>query len=182
MPFDLSLYPSDWKSRRLELLAQANNCCESCGVRQGDLRENTRNGDLYKVYLSIAHKNQYETWKEEAETMVLCQRCHRRYDRQFLRRAGTRYNSPIGYASVYIEHQGRKVLVHMSRTFDELRDVMAALPCPASIEIQLIVLLFAVVGNGHYRKETTGTLTLIHEFGACAGLYPQIQYVCTPHH
>ena len=173
MPFDLSLYPPDWKPRRLERLAQANNCCENCGVRQGDFRENTRNGDLYKVYLSIAHKNQYETWKEDAETMVLCQRCHRRFDRQFRRKAGTRYNTPIGYASVYIEHRGRKVLVHMSRTFDELRDVLAALPCPASIEIHLIVLL-AVVGNGHYQKETDSTLTLISEYGACAGLYPQL--------
>src|SRR5256885_7718374 len=97
---------------------------------------------------------QYETWKKDAETMVLCQRCHRRYDRRFRRKAGRRYLTPVGYASLSIQ-QGRQashVLVGMARTFDELRDMVAALPEMSPFDLQL-VMNAAIVGNGHYYKE-----------------------------
>src|SRR5690348_16363670 len=81
--FEAELYPPEWRAMRREKLAQANYRCEACGVEHLAVRQNTRTGTPYLVYLSIAHKQQYETWKKEAETMVLCQRCHRRYDRQF---------------------------------------------------------------------------------------------------
>jgi hypothetical protein len=171
MAFRPELYPPDWQAVRQEKLKQANHRCQSCGVQDRSIRENTKNGSPYIVYLSIAHKNQYETWKEDAETMVLCQRCHRRYDRQFRRRSGVRHHTPVGYASIYTEHRGRRVLVEMTRTLDELRDVVAALPSGSEIEIQLIVIL-AVVGNGHYTKQEDGSLSLVAEYGACSGLLP----------
>lgn len=171
MAFRPELYPDDWKATRQEKLKQANYCCESCGVRDRAMQESVKGKQPYMVYLSIAHKNQYETWRMDAETMVLCQRCHRRYDRQFRRRSGPRHHTPIGYASIYTEHRGRKVLVEMTRTLDELRDVVAALPPGSEIELQLIVIL-AVVGNGHYRKEQDGTLVLVAEYGACMGFLP----------
>src|SRR6266571_1629429 len=104
----------------------------------------------YMVYLSIAHKNQYETWKKEAETMVLCQRCHRRYDRQFRRKAGRRYLTPVGYARLSVVQGKNRHLVGPARTFDELRDMVAALP-DSEFEIHLVMNL-AIVGNGLYRK------------------------------
>jgi hypothetical protein len=173
VPFKPELYTADWHKDRKEKLKQANYCCQSCGVQDRSIRENTKDKSPYIVYLSIAHKNQYETWREDAQTMVLCQRCHRRFDRQFRRKSGRRYNTPIGYASISIEHQGRKVLVEMARTFDELRDVVAALPAHCDIEIQLIVIL-AVVGNGHYHKQEDGTFSMLAEYGACSGLLPQL--------
>jgi hypothetical protein len=121
------------------------------------------------VYLSIAHRNQYETWKDDAETMVLCQRCHRRFDRQFRRKGGTRETVPIGYALLYVEHRGRKVLAGMSRTLDQLCEMVSVLPSPSVFEVQLVVLL-AVVGNGHYVKEANGSLAVVAEYASCAGL------------
>lgn len=171
MAFTPDIYPPGWRKDREDKIKQAGYSCQSCGVQDRSIRENAKDKSPYIVYLSIAHKNQYETWKEDAETMVLCQRCHRRYDRQFRRRSGPRHNTPVGYASIYTEHRGRKVLVEMTRTLDELRDVVAALPLGSSIEIQLIVIL-AVVGNGHYYKQEDGSLSLRAEYGACSGLLP----------
>ena len=125
--FESALYPPEWQAMRQQKLAEAGFRCQECGVKHRS-RQHNRRGEEYMVYLSIAHCKQYETWKKDAETMVLCQRCHRRYDRQFRRKAGRRYLTPVGYASVYVQQGAASVLVGMARTFDELRDMVAALP------------------------------------------------------
>ena len=170
MMFEAALYPPQWRAIRRAKLVQAGFCCEECGVRHRSVRQNTRTGEDYTVYLSIAHKQQYETWKKDAETMVLCQRCHRRYDRRFRRKAGRRYLTPVGYASLYVS-QGRQapqVLVGMARTFDDLRDMVAALPDTTTFEIQLLM-NGAIVGNGHYYKDADG-VAVLREYGAGLGL------------
>src|SRR5438552_2157189 len=126
--FEAELYPPQWRAIRREKLTQVNYYCEACGVKHLAIRENTTTGDPYIVYLSIAHKRQYETWKRDADTMVLCQRCHRRYDRQFRRKAGRRYLTPIGYARVYVEYGSKLSPAGPACTFDDLRDIVAALP------------------------------------------------------
>src|SRR6266516_900187 len=168
--FEAAFYPPEWRAIRRAKLAQANYCCEECGVRHRSVRQNTRTGEDYAVYLSIAHKQQYETWKKDAETMVLCQRCHRRYDRRFRRKAGRRYLTPVGYASLFIKPgwQSGHVLVGMARTFDELRDMVAALPDVTTFDIQLHM-NGAIVGNGHYYKEAD-EVSVLQEYGACQGL------------
>ena len=168
--FEAAFYPPEWRAIRRVKLAQANYLCEECGVRHRTVRQNTKTGEDYSVYLSIAHKQQYETWKKDAETMVLCQRCHRCYDRRFRRKAGRRYLTPVGYASLYVQHerQTTQVLVGMARTFDELRDMVAALPEMTTFDIHLLM-NGAIVGNGHYYKDADG-VSVLHEFGACHGL------------
>src|SRR5947209_20288162 len=109
MTVDMKRYTPEWRSFRKERLRLANICCEVRGIADRAVRENAE-GESYMVYLSIAHCNQYETWKVDAETMVLCQRCHRRYDRQFRRKPGARDAVPIGYAALYIEYRGHKAL------------------------------------------------------------------------
>ena len=168
LAFQPDLYPPGWRADRQRKLEAAQFRCESCGIAHMATRQNTRTGANYLVYLSIAHKKQYDTWNVDAETMVLCQRCHRRFDRQFRRKAGRRYHTPIGYASVYLEHRGRKVLVEMARTYDDLRDVVATLSDGASFEVQLVVNQ-AVVGNGIYQRRGDA-VTPLSEFGACQGL------------
>ena len=168
--FEAVLYPPEWRAIRRAKLAQANYRCEECGVQHRAVRQNTRTGEDYSVYLSIAHKRQYETWKKDAETMVLCQRCHRRYDRRFRRKAGRRYLTPVGYASLYVQ-QGRQappVLVGMARTFDDLRDMVAALQDTTTFEVQLLM-NGAIVGNGCYYKDADG-VAVLREYGACQGL------------
>ena len=168
--FEAVLYPPEWPAIRRAKLAQAGFRCEECGVRHRSIRQNTKTGEDYSVYLSIAHRNQYETWKKDAETMVLCQRCHRRYDRRFRRKAGRRYLTPVGYASLYVPQgqQAMQVLVGMARTFDQLRDMVAALPDTTMFEVQLLM-NGAIVGNGHYYKDADG-VSVLREFGACQGL------------
>jgi hypothetical protein len=168
--FEAALYPPQWRAIRRAKLAQANFRCEECGVRHRTMRQNTKTGEDYAVYLSVAHKQQYETWKKDAETMVLCQRCHRRYDRRFRRKAGRRYLTPVGYASLSVKpgRQAGHVPVGMARTFDELRDMVAALPEMSTFDIQL-VMNGAIVGNGHYYKEADG-VSVLQEYGAGLGL------------
>src|SRR5437763_5795084 len=101
--FEAALYPPQWRAIRRAKLEQVDFRCEECGIQHRSLRQNTKTGENYIVYLSIAHKQQYETWKKDAETMVLCQRCHRRYDRRFKRKAGRRYLTPVGYASLSMQ-------------------------------------------------------------------------------
>ena len=168
MPIDLRCYTPQWQAFRKERLKQAGFRCEGCGVADRSVRENAQ-GDLYMVYLSIAHCQQYETWKAEADTMVLCQRCHRRYDRQFRRKRGARDLAPLGSASLYVEYRGGKVLAGMSRTVEQLRDMLLTVPVQTPIEIQLVV-LFAVVGNGQYRISADGSVEVVAEHGCCVGL------------
>ena len=168
MPIDLRTYTPEWQAFRKERLRQAGHRCESCGVADRSVRESAQ-GDLYMVYLSIAHCPPSETWKAEAETMVLCQRCHRRYDRQFRRKGSSRDMSPIGYASLYIDYRGGKVLAGMSRTVEQLRDMLLTVPVHTMVEIQMVALQ-TVVGNGDYRVDKDGTVEVVAEHGACVGL------------
>jgi hypothetical protein len=164
--FEADLYPPEWRAIRREKLERAGYRCEQCGIKHLDVQQSLK-GTPYMVYLSIAHKNQYETWKKDAQTMVLCQRCHRRYDRQFRRKAGRRSLTPVGYARLSVAQGKSRPLVGMARTFDELRDMVAALP-DGQFEIHLVMNL-AIVGNGHYRKDGD-QVTSLREHGACVGL------------
>jgi hypothetical protein len=164
--FEAELYPKQWRAIRQEKLERAGYRCEQCGVKHLDIQQGHK-GTPYMVYLSIAHKNQYETWKKDAETLVLCQRCHRRYDRQFRRKAGRRYLTPVGYARLSVGQGKSKMLVGMARTFDELRDMVLTLP-DSEFEVHLVMNL-AIVGNGVYRK-VDDQVRVLREYGACQGL------------
>ena len=166
MPFQAELYPSDWEKKRKERLDQAGYRCEECGVPQHAIQTNTRTGTPYMVYLSLAHKNQYETWKSDAEIRVLCQRCHRRYDRQFRRRAGARRrHTPFVYIAIFIEYQGRETLAGMPHTYDEFDDILAVLPS-GSIKLQM-AMICQVIGEGCYLKREDGTYHKVEEYGTC---------------
>ncbi len=174
MPFESELYPPDWRKKRKTRIQQAGGCCEECKVPDRTIRNNTHDGEPYIVYLSIAHKNQYETWMRDAETMVLCQRCHRRYDRQFRRKGGTRTYTPIGYIKVFVElERGREVLAGMAKTYDELRAIVAAFPTDTDFTC-LSVINLAVVGNGSYTKDEEEAFIVHSEHGACVGLGQQL--------
>ncbi len=172
MPFEAEYYPPEWKATRRAKLKAANYCCQECGVKDRTIQHNVRSGEPYLVYLSIAHKHQYQTWMKDAETMVLCQRCHRRYDRQYARKGGARTYTPIGYIKVFVElERGREVLAGEAKTYDELRAMVAAFP-PCTNFTLLSLMNLAVVGNGSYSKQADESITLHNEYGACVGLHP----------
>src|SRR5437660_607546 len=156
MMFEAEFYPPQWQAMRRDKLAHANYCCEECGVKHLSIRQNTRTGADYIVYLSIAHRQQYQTWRRDADTMVLCQRCHRRYDRQFRRKGGLRSFTPVGYAALSVD-EGKPFLtcVGHARTWDDLRGMVAALPDDTPFEVQLVINT-AIVGNGQYHKDADG--------------------------
>lgn len=175
MPFDRFLYPKEWFSDRRSKIAAANFACEDCGVTDRSLATSA-DGNPYMVHLSIAHRNQYETWKRDADTMVLCQACHRRFDRQFCRKAGTRrYHTPIGSADVFTFYQETWCLVAQPRTVDDLRDVIAALPADSVFEVCLSLFTAQVVGTSRYRKLPDDALAIECEQGACEQLRGQLE-------
>ncbi len=168
MTFVAELYPPYWRAMRRVKLEQANYRCQECGVEHLSMRQNLKTGEDYLVYLSVAHKNQYQTWLKDAETMVLCQRCHRRYDRQFRRKGKARTFTPIGYARLYIEQDGRPTLVEMPTTYAQLRDVVDSLPDGTQFEVYLDI-NDAIVGNGSYVRRGD-KIEVLREYGACLGL------------
>lgn len=177
--FDARLYPAEWRVLRRQRLEEAGHCCQECGAAHRSVQKNTRTGEDYMVYLSIAHKQQYQTWLPDAEVMVLCQRCHRRYDRQFRRKGGARTYTPISRVDVYVQDGGRSVLAAEARTYDELRDIVAALPEQTGFEVHMVMHM-AIVGNGLYVKEEQGGMVkVLAEYGACAGLAAQLPPLAT---
>ncbi len=106
--------------------------------------------------------------------MVFCQRCHRRYDRQYRRKTGARTHAPIGYIKVFVEREnGKNVLVEYARTYDEVRQIVSSLPDETDFTC-LAQMNGAVVGNGAYTKINNDNITLHNEYGACVGLHPQL--------
>jgi hypothetical protein len=169
MPFNKLLYPPDWDALRDVKLKEAGYRCQECGVTEQSERISTRTGRKYLVYLSVAHKRLYETWKRDAETMVLCQLCHRRYDRQFSRKGGyLMTRTPLGYAKVYASLDGQRVLVGMPQTYSDLSALVLVLPDTAEFEVQL-VMHFEVVGGGYFQREE-GRNTVLEEYGVCQRL------------
>jgi 5-methylcytosine-specific restriction endonuclease McrA len=68
-------YPKNWKQIRVKILERANNCCEFCGIRNYDIRENGS-----KVVLTVAHLDHTPENCDFDNLRALCQRCHNRYD------------------------------------------------------------------------------------------------------
>jgi|SRR5689334_15176436 len=173
MAFQAELCPADWREMRQMALKESGYQCQQCGVHDRAIQTNTRTGNPYMVYLSLAHKRQYRTWDREADIMVLCQRCHRRYDQRYSRKPGRLYHSPIGYVSISVFPQGKEVLAGMVSSLGDLFDQLDALP-PGRFELRVVVVL-AVVGNGHYHKHETGAVQTIAEYGACVGFSQLMQ-------
>jgi len=130
----------------------------------------------YYVYLSVCHRVFYETWKQDADTIVLCQRCHNRFDKLFRRRYKQSQQTPIGYAKMYISDNGKSVLYAECRTYTDLLVYIDSLLPGREFEIHLEINL-SIVGNGFYERTETGTRK-IHEYGACEGL--QLAFAVIP--
>ncbi|MGQ9677104.1 MAG: hypothetical protein ACUVX1_15695 [Chloroflexota bacterium] len=97
MPCDYSRYYPHWRDIRRQILDQANNCCEFCGVPNHQYVVRTR-ADWYVVgemgadaawldgkgavhiILTVAHLNHDVTDLDPANLRALCQRCHLRWD------------------------------------------------------------------------------------------------------
>ena len=177
--FEADLYPPEWRRWRQTRLAQAEHCCEACGVPDRTVLHSQRTGKAYMVYLSIAHCEQYQTWRRDAETMVLCQGCHRRYDRQFVRKKSLPSFRPIGFVEVLVERDGRRVLAGEAKNYHELQGIVAAMPA-GTLFWCVCYLHTAIVGNGTYHKVAFNQFTVESEHGPCVGLVSQFSTVFLP--
>lgn len=109
MPINYKLYPPNWKTHLVPtVLKRANNCCEECGRKNGQLvrshvikftrkgklvyrrewnddTEHNEAGKLVKVILTVAHlDNDSHNFAVKVDRLrALCQLCHLRLDAQF---------------------------------------------------------------------------------------------------
>ncbi len=122
MEFSYLFYPPHWKKKawRRQVLSAAGNKCQMCGVTNRTIASNA-NEEPFMIYLQIAHKDQYLTWHPQAETLVLCQPCHRKFDQQNQRRDRADFTiSLIGQARISAVYKRRTYLVGVVSTLNEL--------------------------------------------------------------
>lgn len=171
MEFNYLFYPPHWKKKawRQQVLRAAGNRCEMCQAEHRSVGTNSE-GEPFMRYLQIAHKDQYLTWHPQAETMVLCQQCHREFDRQNIRRDRADFTiSLIGQARISAVYKRRTYLVGVVTTMNELRAIVQAQPVDTVLVIQLEV-NGIVVGRGRYVKESQGVYVQ-RETGAARDLW-----------
>lgn len=73
-------YHRNFRERRAKVLAEFDNKCFGCGVENRTLAFNGE-GELYIIYLHIAHVFRHEKTLENAYLVSLCPKCHARFDR-----------------------------------------------------------------------------------------------------
>lgn len=167
MAFQPLLYPDGWTGLVKEALARAHYQCELCHVRRGDERRNLKTDEKYLVYLSVCHRVFYYTWKHDADTLVLCQRCHNRFDAKFRKRIKLKVETPIGYAKVYVPQGNKSVLVSMCRTYIELLLVIDVFQPGQEFCIHLEI-NSKIVGIGRYLRTQSG-VEVLEEDGVTEG-------------
>ena len=80
---DYSKYPKNWLTEiRPKVLARDGYMCTRCGASGGQYKINMRTGNIYRVYLSVAHlDHDKENFKVKLSRLaVMCQSCHIFYD------------------------------------------------------------------------------------------------------
>jgi len=172
--FQPQFYPKDWSKIRKDALARAKGC-DICRAQRGDFRRNAQTDELYIVYLAVCHRLWYTAWKQDADTIVLCQKCHNQFDAKFRKRLKLSQQTPIGKAHVYIHVDGQPILVVTARTYIELISAIDTLPTGQVFDVHLEINL-AVVGNGRYQRTKAGTKRL-SEHGACEDLHLVFQVI-----
>jgi hypothetical protein len=79
MAMDKSKYPPNWDELSHQLREEVGWKCEWCGAKYGEPHPDT--GSI--VVLSVAHLNHTPADCERSNLVVLCARCHLRYDARF---------------------------------------------------------------------------------------------------
>jgi hypothetical protein len=74
-----------WKQLRARVLRRAKNCCEQCGVLNGQAYFRFVRGVWReaRVVLTIAHLNHNPADNSMSNVQALCQCCHLRHDLRF---------------------------------------------------------------------------------------------------
>jgi len=155
MAFTPEIYPDNWSEIVKAALIRAQGVCELCGVRRGAIRRNLKTDEEYVVYLDVCHRVFYHTWKADADTLVLCKRCHNRFDAKFRKRIKLNAETPIGIAKLYIRQDDRWHLVAVNRVYVELMRYIDILPPLQVFKIHLEI-NSKVVGKGCYIRTDEG--------------------------
>ena len=182
-------YPprSIWQVMREEALQRAGHRCELCGLPDAALAYNEGKphpfypqGKPYHIYLQLCHKQQYQTWNREAETLVLCPSCHRKFDARFGRKKAVKRSAPVGLVVLWVWYKGERCLAAEARYFDDVFQAVASFEVGFLFEIEA-ELLTRLAGRGHYRRTEAG-IEVRRETGACQGfgllLEDVLQGVC----
>jgi len=98
------LYHPNFRKRRAEVLAQTNNRCKRCGIKNRSFAINSE-GEVYIVYLHVCHVFAGEKYLEDAELIPLCPTHHFYFDHP-------RGDTPEGRADwAFIGEVHREILV-----------------------------------------------------------------------
>lgn len=82
------LYPRNWKQITTQRKEQAGWRCEWCHIRHGSRRRRSRRtGKPYTTWLHAAHVHPGDTLNPHPDLLILCPRCHGRYDYWYRMRA-----------------------------------------------------------------------------------------------
>ncbi|HEX7734468.1 MAG TPA: hypothetical protein VF458_06390 [Ktedonobacteraceae bacterium] len=162
-------YPPDWDDMRKQRFAEVGYCCEDCGVQDCTVVANPNkkhplfpDGQPYMVHLNLSHKSEYLTWDRGAETAVLCNACHGRFDAKNRRKDVGKKQTSIGWVRVRVLHAGRWVLAADPWSYNELYRVVSALPVGAEFEL-IFEMVMQSVGLGRYIKRASGVTVLYEE-------------------
>lgn len=182
-------YPprSIWEVMRDEALERAGYRCEMCGLPDASEGFNERKphpfypqGKPYYIYLQLCHKQQYQTWNRDAETMMLCPACHRTFDARYPRKERVKRSAPVGLVVLWVWYKGERCLAAEARYFDDLFQTVAAFSTGFLFEMEA-EMLTCVVGRGRYRRMNDG-IEVVRETGACKSfgslLHETLQGVC----
>ncbi len=167
-------YPprSIWQVMRAEALERVGYRCELCGLPDASLAFNQNKphpfspqGKPYHLYLQLAHKQQYQTWNREAETLVLCPSCHRKFDTEHQRKKAVKRNAPVGLVVLWVWYKGERCLAAEARFLDDVFHTVAAFSTGFLFELEA-EMLTCIVGRGRYRRTEIG-VEVVRETGAC---------------
>ncbi len=163
-------YPPAWDTlMRQEAFEEAGYCCQECGVQDCAVVVNPDkehplypDGQPYMVHLTLAHRNEYETWNPAAETLVLCPACHGRFDAHNRRKDAKKAKTPIAYIVVRVRQGARWQSAATPWSYNELARVLAALPDAVEFELYFTV-LWQEMGYVRCRWEQAGAVVVCEE-------------------
>lgn len=107
MPFHQARYPSNWRTIASAYKERVGWRCEQCAVTHGTKRLSVQ-GRPYRVVITVAHLDRYDTLNPDARLVALCQVCHLAYDREdnLVRRRANRWQHRVRR----LRRQGQLVL------------------------------------------------------------------------
>lgn len=74
------LYPKGWSTISRNFRQSKNFTCADCGIKQGDIKVNTKTGEVKKAYVVASHEDHTQRHDPNAKLICRCPSCHLKAD------------------------------------------------------------------------------------------------------